>query len=180
MLKNLLSKRKLQEGFTIIEVMIVLAIAGLILVVVLIAIPQLQRNQRNENRRSVMARVVTEINSYAGNNNGKIPGSVAADIDDDLESIEDRYLGCTPGDPPTDCDVNVEDPSTDVAMDLQAGSDAAGTVPALDDSTGADLGILYYQTDLVCDGEELANGEARNFVVYTVLEGGAIYCLDNR
>jgi prepilin-type N-terminal cleavage/methylation domain-containing protein len=41
---------KKADGFTIIEVMIVLAIAGLIMLVVFLAVPSLQRNSRNEPR----------------------------------------------------------------------------------------------------------------------------------
>ena len=36
-----------EKGFTIIEVVLVLAIAGLIFLMVFIALPQLQRSQRN-------------------------------------------------------------------------------------------------------------------------------------
>lgn len=45
MLKNV--KKSKEQGFTIIEVLIVLAIAGLIMLVVFLAIPALNRNSRN-------------------------------------------------------------------------------------------------------------------------------------
>ena len=48
MLQNL---KKRNQGFTIIEVMIVLAIAGLIMLIVFLAVPALQRNQRNTARK---------------------------------------------------------------------------------------------------------------------------------
>ena len=70
MFKNL--KKKQEEGFTIIEVLIVLAIAGLILVVVLIAIPQLQRNQRNSARQNDASRVGTSVSNWVSNNNGAV------------------------------------------------------------------------------------------------------------
>ena len=62
-----------QQGFTIIEVMIVLAIAGLIILVVLLAVPALQRNSRNtaiKNDASALAGGVTE---YESNNDGAVP-----------------------------------------------------------------------------------------------------------
>jgi prepilin-type N-terminal cleavage/methylation domain-containing protein len=71
-MKNLLNKRK-ASGFTIIEVMIVLAIAGLIMVIVFIAVPQLQRNQRDNARQNIANRVKAEIETYAGNNQGLYP-----------------------------------------------------------------------------------------------------------
>ena len=76
---------KSQKGFTIIEVMIVLAIAGLILVMVLIAIPQLQRNQRNTARQNDASRLATSVSTWSSNNNGAVPtaaseANIVADI----------------------------------------------------------------------------------------------------
>ena len=42
---------KHRKGFTIIEVVLVLAIAGLIFLMIFIAFPALQRGQRNTQRR---------------------------------------------------------------------------------------------------------------------------------
>jgi prepilin-type N-terminal cleavage/methylation domain-containing protein len=69
MFKKLLNKRN-QSGFTIIEVMIVLAIAGLILVVVLIAVPQLQRNQRNSSRTADATRTAASVSNIIANKKG--------------------------------------------------------------------------------------------------------------
>jgi prepilin-type N-terminal cleavage/methylation domain-containing protein len=63
------------KGFTIIEVLIVLAIAGLILLIVLLAIPALQRSQRNNARKSDAGHVVSAINSFVADNNGVLPGN---------------------------------------------------------------------------------------------------------
>jgi prepilin-type N-terminal cleavage/methylation domain-containing protein len=54
------------DGFTIIEVIIVLAIAGLIILIVLLAVPALQRNARNTSRKSdatIVAEAVYEYNT---------------------------------------------------------------------------------------------------------------------
>ncbi|MEI8187463.1 MAG: prepilin-type N-terminal cleavage/methylation domain-containing protein [Candidatus Saccharibacteria bacterium] len=59
-----------QKGFTIIEVLIVLAIAALILLVVFLAIPGLQRSQRNSSRKADAGRIVTGLSNYVSNNNG--------------------------------------------------------------------------------------------------------------
>lgn len=67
MLKNL---RKRTEGFTIIEVMIVLVIAAVILLIVFLAVPALQRSSRNTQRKSDVARVSTAVNNWVSNNNG--------------------------------------------------------------------------------------------------------------
>ena len=59
-----------QKGFTIIEVLIVLAIATLILLVVFLAIPGLQRSQRNSSRKADIGKIVTGISNFTGNNQG--------------------------------------------------------------------------------------------------------------
>lgn len=63
-----------EKGFTIIEVMIVLAIAGLIMLIVFLAVPALQRNSRNTARRNDAARIASAANSFEANNNGSLPG----------------------------------------------------------------------------------------------------------
>ncbi|MBP6925231.1 type II secretion system protein, partial [Candidatus Saccharibacteria bacterium] len=60
-------------AFTIIEVVLVLAIAGLIFLMVFIALPALQRNQRDTQRKNDMARLKTAIDSYKSNNRGNLP-----------------------------------------------------------------------------------------------------------
>lgn len=60
------------EGFTIIEVMIVLAIAGLIMLVVFLAVPALQRNARNTQRKNDVAQLLGAASEYVSNNAGSI------------------------------------------------------------------------------------------------------------
>lgn len=64
--------RKNKQGFTIIEVVLVLAIAGLIFLMVFIALPALQRSQRNTQRRDDYSMLVTAVNSYMSSNNGRL------------------------------------------------------------------------------------------------------------
>ncbi len=61
------------EGFTIIEVMIVLAIAGLILLIVFLAVPALQRNARNTQRNTDVGSLIGAFNEYVDNQNGTVP-----------------------------------------------------------------------------------------------------------
>lgn len=62
--------KKKTEGFTIIEVLIVLAIAGLILLIVFLAVPALQRNQRNNARNNDASRLSTLVTECLANRNG--------------------------------------------------------------------------------------------------------------
>jgi prepilin-type N-terminal cleavage/methylation domain-containing protein len=62
------------QGFTIIETMIVLAIAALILLIVFLAVPALQRSARNTSRKNDAGNIAAAINTWADNNNGTLPG----------------------------------------------------------------------------------------------------------
>ncbi|HVI60885.1 MAG TPA: type II secretion system protein [Candidatus Saccharimonadales bacterium] len=65
------SKRPSHDGgFTIIETLIVLATAGLILLIVFMAIPALQRNSRNNQRKQDVQAVLEAISNYALNHGG--------------------------------------------------------------------------------------------------------------
>ena len=64
-------KDKREEGFTIIEVLIVLAIAGLIILIVFLAVPALQRNSRNTQRTNDASLISAAVNECLNNNNGQ-------------------------------------------------------------------------------------------------------------
>lgn len=66
-------KKSKSDGFTIIEVMIVLAIAGLIMLIVFLAVPALQRTARNTQRKSDAAAVASAIANFTSNNGGALP-----------------------------------------------------------------------------------------------------------
>ncbi len=66
------TKLKDARGFTIIEVLIVLAIAGLIMLIVFLAVPALQRNSRNTQRTNDASRIAAAVNECLNNNNGKV------------------------------------------------------------------------------------------------------------
>jgi prepilin-type N-terminal cleavage/methylation domain-containing protein len=74
MLQNI---KKRTEGFTIIEVLIVLAIAGLILLIVFLAVPALQRNSRNTTLKNDASALAAGFQEYSSNNDGGAPASIA-------------------------------------------------------------------------------------------------------
>ncbi len=159
MLVNKLKQSK-SSGFTIIEVMIVLGIAAAIMLIVLIAIPQLQRNQRNTARKDVLGRISTEIQNYAGNNNGSIPATAA-----EFTTFQTRYLS----------NINTNDPKTGTAHTYTLTADPTAT-------TGTTPGIISYRPGRICNGENstTTNASQRNFSLQIALEGGAFFCLDNQ
>lgn len=66
------------QGFTIIEVLIVLAIAGLILLVVFLAIPALQRSARNHQRKTDATAALSAVTQFLDNNNGTWPSGLSS------------------------------------------------------------------------------------------------------
>ncbi len=68
-----MNKLKSKKAFSIIEVVLVLAVAGLIMLAMFIAIPAMQRSRRNTERKDDMARIMKAVTSYQGNHNGKAP-----------------------------------------------------------------------------------------------------------
>lgn len=81
-----MKQQKTDQGFTIIEVVLVLAIAGLIFLMVFIALPALQRNQRDTARKNEVSKVLSAITSYQSNNRGAAPD--VGDLDSYLDADE--------------------------------------------------------------------------------------------
>ena len=68
-----MTNNKMKKGFTLIEIVIVLAIAALIMVVVFLAVQGAQRAQRDNFRKDIVNQTAAAIQSYKGNNNGAAP-----------------------------------------------------------------------------------------------------------
>lgn len=84
-------KNRKESGFTIIEVLIVLAIAGLIMLIVFLAVPSLQRNSRNTQRKNDVSALLGAVSEYANNNAGKLPA--AANKADILANAKTGFYG---------------------------------------------------------------------------------------
>lgn len=89
MLKNLLKKK---DGFTIVEVMIVLAIAGLIILVVFLAVPALQRNSRNTQRSTDIGVIGAAVNECLNNRNGSTTACAPATLTTFLDTTKLRQI----------------------------------------------------------------------------------------
>lgn len=62
-----MNRVKQQNGFTIIEVVLVLAIAALIFLMIFIALPALQRNQRDTARKNDASVVSSAVTNFTSN-----------------------------------------------------------------------------------------------------------------
>lgn len=67
-------KKNFRLGFTVIEVTLVLSIAGLIFIMLFVALPGLRASQRDAERRSDIANFIEEVKNYQENNRGALPG----------------------------------------------------------------------------------------------------------
>ena len=64
-----------------------MAIAGLVLAIVFIAVPALQRNSRDAQRRADISGLQSAIATYVGNNNGRVP-ETANNLGEATEAID--------------------------------------------------------------------------------------------
>lgn len=162
-MRKLFQKPK-EQGFTIIEVMIVLAIAGLILLIVFLAVPALQRNAHNTSIKNDVSGILGGINEYSANNNGKLPTAVTAVTNGSFK------LG-----PNTTC------AAVDNCVTVKVGYVTTVNAPTSTVSTAAPaLGTVNIYTSATCGGTNgntpTAGGTSRQFVAYYALEGGNVQC----
>ena len=150
---------KKAKGFTIIEVVLVLAIAGLIFLMVFIALPALQRNQRDTQRKNDMSRAQTAISSYQANNRGSVPATHTA-----MNAIIPTYLT-----------VGGDEFSDPQGTAYTFAADSAASLP-----DGAKPHQIYYAVNSKCNGKDKAAGGGSNKIsIRMKLEGGGVYCLNN-
>ena len=88
--------KKENKGFTIIEVMIVLAIAGLIILIVLLAIPALQRNSRNTAIKNDASALAAGVNEFGSNNDGRQPTSPPSLQNGSVVTLNSSAAGSSP------------------------------------------------------------------------------------
>lgn len=168
MKKHIINSKK---GFTIIEVVLVLAIAGLIFLMVFVALPRLQVSQRDTQRRDDVAAVATAVTQYQSNNGGRTPNE-----DTDVDTFVERYLTANgaefndplSGDPYTLAIENFMDDDAHTAISGYLANDAAGNIAIV---AGAACGEE--------DGTLGAGAGTRSYAVAGALEGSGYYCTDN-
>ncbi len=190
---------KNKKGFTIIEVVLVLAIAGLIFLMVFIALPALQRSQRNTQRENDIARFLTAINDYQTNNSGRTPFSASTSgegasavtttsldanfikryIDQGITYDTTNGVSCTAESCPqfTDPDGELYDFVISQSSDTSSG---AQNFPGYD-NTDVDHHV-YVIINATCgqsEGTYLQGTGNRQIALFYSLEGGSSTCNDN-
>lgn len=152
-----------KKGFTIIEVVLVLAIAGLIFLMVFVALPALQRSQRDTQRRQDYADLSSAIANYMTNNNGRLPKSTTT-------LAPEQYINADGNDP------------NGTAYTISVAEAGAGNTG--DNAPIPVAGEVYVYTGADCNGTNTSGnaapavaetGKAKAYAIYGYLETGT-YC----
>ena len=160
------SNNNSKKGFTIIEVVLVLAIAGLIFLMVFVALPALQRSQRDTQRRNDMGRLITAIQNYQSNNKNKVPNNLT-----DYDPGSSFYTGYlkTNGD-------TFADPSSnsDYAFSFKGSCKEGCKDPE------TTMGTISVYTNATCDGDHAIYSQGDGKLAFVIkLEGSTYYCSNN-
>ena len=193
---------KSKKGFTIIEVVLVLAIAGLIFLMVFVALPALQRSQRDTQRRNDLSRVDTSMVQYQTNNQGTNGGSNLPVAGEFAANEKDNTF-------PDDCKTDSactfirnymnsgtsDNISTNTFQDpdgwyygmtilshTESGLGTNGATWDYQQETGSAAmdHIIYVFTGAKCDGEKVVGDSQRHFAILYRLEGAGTYCIDDQ
>ncbi len=179
---------KNKKGFTIIEVVLVLAIAGLIFLMVFIALPALQRSQRNTQREDDIARFLTAVNDYQTNNAGKTPFQTGKTGEFTVRYIDDKCVFKADADKKSvsdgnKCDAQFTDPDgTEYSWDYSttAQSTASGDQSMnLGNTVDHVIHVVQAAGCGSTEGNYVYYAGNRNIAMFYVEEGGAIICNDN-
>lgn len=159
-----MSRQQLKEkGFTIIEVVLVLAIAALIFLMVFIALPALQRNQRDQDRKTVVGKVASAVTTYQSNKRGNNPTKGA-----DLQGYVDGTTPTGSG------DVNDTIIGNEYTVKIKQYSKE-------DDPGSAAVDVIQVIIGAKCNttGDSSIKGTTRQAAVMVKLENGdSIFCQD--
>ncbi len=159
-------KNQQKAGFTIIEVVLVLAIAGLIFLMVFVALPSLQRSQRNTQRRNDMARLATALENYRTNNKQKLPNNSGYNGEGESSKVVEEF---------------VKEYLNDEFVD----PDGTPYMLSIRDTIHEDYSTFdhtaYVTKGTYCDGQEVKRtGNGSNYYTISyVLEGSGAVCIDN-
>ena len=161
-----------KQGFTIIEVVLVLAIAGLIFLMVFIALPALQRSQRDAQRKNDMTLLSDGIDRWVANNARGSRDYAGRLFLPSSNVLLNNYLRADQGEfsDPDGSEYTIE------MYGYNGGSSNFYEPEEFDH-------VIYISGGVKCDGENLAaktsGAQGRGYVIQYKLEGGGKICLDN-
>lgn len=159
------------KGFTIIEVVLVLAIAGLIFLMVFVALPALQAGQRDTARKGDAGTVLSAVSTYISGNRGNFPTSAQLTGTTAATGHTGFY---TPGKFVTDVSSNTEGIRVQAAGTLTAAV-KSGEIVVTQKTTCGSTGTKNASGTAT---QTLVAGTTNQYTVTTFLEGGGgvSYC----
>lgn len=152
-----------EKGFTIIEVVLVLAIAGLIFLMVFIALPALQRGQRDTQRKNDLSRAMTAVAAYQSNNRQALPAATNAGYAD----FRTKYLISAAND-------TFADPSSGDYTFVVKGTTRTAPIDSV--ATSKEIWVF---TSSTCEGETIKVAGSSKVAFAMKLEGGGVACNSN-
>lgn len=183
-----------KQGFTIIEVVLVLAIAGLIFLMVFVALPALQRSQRDTARRNDIARVDTSLTQYQTNHQNStttLPegtsswspsadeqknGTITCTNNEACKFVRDYMNSGVSGKEGQAKTNEFKDPDgTYYSLNI----DEQGNEAFVYDEDGMDH-TVYIRTGAKCKDDTAVEDTARHYAVLYRLEGAGVYCIDDQ
>jgi prepilin-type N-terminal cleavage/methylation domain-containing protein len=193
-------KQKRAQGFTIIEVLIVLAIAALILLIVFLAVPSLQRNARNTQRRSDAANLGSAVANFESNANGSLPTALATGPDTksiylkckgasvvspaltEIKSVA-VSTGCSNGNQNSDsAKLGYYDPTTDVYINSAAINNVAAVGAESNTAPSTNSVIVDLKYTCNSDGTATGNSTSRGVAILYAQEtnggNGNLQCIE--
>jgi prepilin-type N-terminal cleavage/methylation domain-containing protein len=165
-----------QKGFTIIEVALVLAVAALIFLVVFLAVPALQRNQRDDARKRDVSNVVQAVTNATANTNAVVTAGDAYPKPSSGGSVLKDYLDQMSG------NVDYVTVVSTVPSTAWTTTQATTSLSSTDAKTKPGINAIIVYTGAQCkDGgnvQAVAGAKRSAAVVVQVENGGAgkYYC----
>jgi len=171
-------KYKKQSGFTIIETMIVLAIAGLIMLIVFLAVPALERSARNTQRKTDAGNILTAIGTYVSNNNGSLPNG-QAELNQAICGINLGFYtapaGCNTVTKSGASKVSATAPTNGLFYSATAPSPCY-TISGCPKKGDVTVNNIYFLPGFGCDNntnQPTSDGSTRSYAVYYEVETGS-------
>lgn len=168
-----------KTGFTIIEVVLVLAIAGLIFLMVFIALPALQSSQRDQARKSDVSTMASSVSNFTGNNRGKFPTTTQLSGKADGTPDADGKFGGYAQSVSTNITKIISVPTSGTTAAPATRAVADGEVVVIQGTRCAAVGTATSGAKTAT--QNFTAGSARQFTVTTFIEagGGSTFCQDS-
>lgn len=157
-----MNKTSNKKGFTIIEVVLVLAIAGLIFLLVFLALPALQRGQRDTQRKNDLGKFMSQVVGFQSNNQGSLPTNWGTFVSDYLTVNSQPFADPSTGNTYT---VTVQTNHSEVPSDSEESDD------------------IFVYLSATCGAGSITTvtpAANRTFAAAVYQEQGGFSCQDNR